>query len=151
MEIIDFREAGHPGQIVALCHRMVAESRVARLGFGDELPAAYAQRAILDPLFIAFGAFDGATMVGMVVGTCGATLPFTSAVVASDHALYVLPAYRGAGLERELISAFITEARARGAREIMFSNWIGYEPEHVSGLLEAHGLSCVGGVHTKEL
>lgn len=142
-------------QIVALGRRMFEESRFARLGFSDPLATAYARRMLSDPMHISLGAFHRpemaqAQLVGLAVGVCGVVLPFSAAVVAQEHLLYIAPEFRSGGLARQLIFAFADEARARGARDLMFSNGTGVEPERVGRLFESCGLSRVGGLYVKE-
>ena len=151
MNIIDFREAGRADQIVELGRRMFAESRFARLGFDADLAEAYAQRMVLDPLSIAFGAYKDDAMVGMVVGMCGASLPFTRSPIANQHLLYIAPEYRRGTVATKLIRAFIAEAKSRGARDITFSNGTGYESYRVGKLFQACGLSQVGGIYVQEV
>lgn len=137
-------------QIVALGRRMFEESRFARLGFSDPLATAYARRMLSDPMHISLGLFDGRELAGLAVGACGVVLPFSAAVVAQEHLLYIAPECRSSGGARPLIQAFSEEARGRGARDLMFSNGTGVEPERVGRLFESCGLSRVGGLYVKE-
>lgn len=143
---------GHatPEQIVSLGFEMAMESRFARLGYDADMAAAHALR-MLDDACIGFGLFDGDALVGMISGTCGAHLPFSRAVVAHQQLLFIAPASRGPWIAAKLIQAFIDEARARGARDITFSNGTGYEPERVGRLFEICGLSRVGGLYVMEV
>ena len=138
-------------RIVALGQSMFGESRFARLGFDRDLADSYAARITADPLCIGFGAFDGEDLVGMAVGACGATLPFSRALVAHEHLLYIAPTHREPWLASRLIRAFIEEAERRGARDIVFSNGTGYQPERVGKLFQLCGLTHVGGLYVKEI
>lgn len=147
----ELRVAATAQQIAALGQRMFAESRFSRLGFDRGLADGYAQRIVNDRLFIGFGAFEDQELTGMVVGICGPTLPFTAAVVAHEHLLFIAPEHRSPWLAAKLIQAFIAEAKARGARDITFSNGTGYQPERVGKLFEICGLSRVGGLYVLEV
>jgi GNAT superfamily N-acetyltransferase len=138
-------------QIVDLGREMTMESRFARLGYVDELALAHAQCMLTAPHFIGFGLFsDAFDLVGFISGVCGATLPWTPAVVSHQHLLYITPKHRGPWAAAKLIQAFLDEARARGSVDDTFSNGTGYEPERVGRLFEICGLSHVGGLYVKE-
>ena len=144
---------GHvtPDQIVALGREMTAESRFSRLGYEDDLAAAHARRMLGEPHFIGFGSFNGEVLTGFISGVCGPFLPWTPAVVAHQHLLFVAPHHRAPWIGAKLVHAFISEARARGARDITMSNGTGYEPERVGKLFEICGLSRVGGLYVMEV
>lgn len=138
-------------QIVAIGREMTVESRFARLGYDGALAAAHAQRMLTEPHFVGYGRFtDDGALVGFISGVCGVFLPWTRAVVAHQHLLFVSPEHRSPWMAARLIQAFIAEARARGARDINFSNGTGYEPERVGHLFEVCGLQRVGGLYVME-
>lgn len=139
-----------PEQIVALGREMTMESRFARLGYVDELAGAHAHRMLTDPMFIGFGLFADDDLVGFISGVCGQTLPWTRAVVAHQHLLYIQPAHRSPWACARLVQAFLQEASARGSVDATFSNGTGYEPDRVGKLFEICGLSRVGGLYVKE-
>jgi GNAT superfamily N-acetyltransferase len=137
-------------QVVTLGREMAMESRFARLGYDDERAAAHALRMLTDPAYIGYGVFEGGDLVGFISGTCGRHLPFSDAIVAHQQLLFISPSHRAPFLAARLIQAFIADARARGARDITFSNGTGYEPERVGKLFEICGLSRVGGLYVME-
>lgn len=151
MTIHELRVAATHQQISALGQRMFAESRFSRLGFDHGLAEGYAQRILSDPVYISYGSFIGGELVGMVVGICGATLPFSASIVAHEHLLFVAPEHRTPWLAAKLIQAFVTESKRRGARDITFSNGTGYEPDRVGKLFEVCGLARVGGLYVLEV
>lgn len=139
-------------QVVALGREMATESRFARLGYDDERAAAHALRMLTDPAYIGYGVFTpGGDLVGFISGACGKHLPFSSAIVAHQHLLFISEPHRAPFVAARLIQAFIVDARARGARDITFSNGTGYEPERVGKLFEICGLSRVGGLYVMEV
>lgn len=145
------RDNATSDQIVALGREMTAESRFARLGYDDVLAAAHAQRMLTDLHFVGFGLFtDANDLVGFISGVCGVFLPWTRALVAHQQLLFIAQAHRAPFIAARLIQAFIDDARARGARDITFSNGTGYEPERVGKLFEICGLSRVGGLYVLE-
>lgn len=138
-------------RIVELGREMTMESRFARLGYVDEMALAHAHRMLTDPQFIGFGLFaDGGALVGFISGACGPFLPWTDAVVAHQHLLFISPAHRAPWQAARLVQAFLAEAAARGSRDDSFSNGTGYEPERVGKLFEICGLSRVGGLYVRE-
>ena len=148
--ILPLRGNAMPEQIVALGREMTMESRFARLGYVDELATAHAQRMLTEPQFIGFGIFIDAGLVGFISGVCGAFLPWTRAIVAHQHLLFISRAHRAPRLACRLVEMFLEEARARGSLDDSFSNGTGYEPERVGKLFEICGLSRVGGLYVRE-
>lgn len=137
--------------IVDIGERMCAESRFARLGYDRELAEAFALRILRDPLFIGFGYFTTlGQLLGMAVGTCGPTLPFSREIVANEQLLFIDKGHRAAHAAAKLINAFVEEAILRGARDITFSNGTGYQADRVGKLFEFCGLSRVGGLYVME-
>lgn len=137
--------------IVELGRRMCAESRFDRLGYDDDLAEGFALRILQDPAMIGLGYFDTlGNLLGMVVGLCGATLPFSRSVVAHEHLLFIDKPHRAPHAAAKLIYAFLDEARLRGARDITFSNGTGYEPDRVGKLFEICGGTRVGGLYVWE-
>ena len=86
-------------------------------------------------------------LVGMVIGLCGPILPFTSDIVATQHFLYLLPAYRGGNWGKRLIDAFVSRAKTLGAKDIIFSNGFG-GGDSVDKLFEHCGLQKTGSIFT---
>lgn len=137
-------------QIVALGREMTMESRFARLGYDDGLAGAHAARMV-SLGYIGFGVFtDDGDLVGFISGVCGAFLPWTPAIVARQHLLYITPAHRAPWLAAKLIQAFVAEAKERGALDIVLENGTGYEPERVGKLFEICGGTRVGGLYAWE-
>lgn len=147
----ELRVAATDKQIVDIGRRMFDESRFSRLGFDADIALSYARRILSDPMCVGFGIFHAGALIGFITGICGATLPFTSAVVANQHLLYVLPEHRSTWAGPRLIRAFIHETQRRGARDITFSNGTGYEPDRVGKLFEVCGLARVGGLYVLEV
>jgi len=129
---------------------MFEESRYARLGFDAERAFAYAQALLASPTSLAAGAFLGTDLVGLVAGSCGRVLPFTSAMAAAQHLLYVDPAHRDAGAARGLLCGFVEETLSRGARDVTVTNATGVASERAERLFESCGLARVGGIYVKE-
>ncbi|MES2973270.1 MAG: GNAT family N-acetyltransferase [Pseudomonadota bacterium] len=91
---------------------------------------------------------------GVVVGGfLGVVWPhfFGPDLQASDLALFIRPEYRGGSAGFRLIRAFITEAKARGAAQVVLANSTGIQPERVAGLFERVGLRQVGYVYSLNL
>lgn len=150
IEIAPLRGRATVGNVAALGHTMFSESRFAVLGFSVDKAIAYADKIVNDPLFVSIGAFEGESLVGMCVGICGNILPFSCSTVSTQHLFYILQEHRGGKTAYALVNAFIEESAKRGAKDVMFSNGTGYEPEKVDRLYKFCGLSPVGGVYCLE-
>lgn len=137
-------------ELIALAELMIGESRFAFLGVDEDRLFFHVDSILTNPESLAFGAFDLGVLCGMAIGVCGKVLPFTSAVVATEHYLYLKPQYRGGKDAWPLIRAFIAEARQRGARDVIFSNGFGGDPTKVEKLFEKCGLVRVGSIFTLE-
>lgn len=137
-----------PDALLGLARLMIAESRFARLGVDETRLHFHIVDILTQPQSLAFGAFDLGVLCGMAIGVCGTILPFTSAVVATEHYLFLTPAYRGGREAGKLVHAFIQEARARGAQDVVLSNGYGGDPDKVGKLFERCGLTRIGGIYS---
>lgn len=133
--------------IILLGERMFKESRFSKLEFSFEKAKRYAFDVLTNPEYISVGAFFKRELVGMILGDCGDVLPFTHDSVATEHLLYVDPGFREVRVAFTLIQQFIAQAKERGAKDIIFSNGTGYEPERVGKLFERCGMTKVGGIY----
>lgn len=150
MEIKPLKGNTDIDSIVELGKVMFYESRFARLGFDEEKARKYARNMLESGLLVCFGAFFDGKLGGMVVGICGDTLPFTSAVVANEHLLFVTPEHRNSSAATRLGKAFLAETLKLGSKDTTFSNGTGYQPIRVGRMFESWGLSQVGGLYVKE-
>jgi GNAT superfamily N-acetyltransferase len=148
----ELRVSATAQQILDLGREMTMESRFARLGFDETLARAFAEKILALPAVIGYGLITPeGELVGMIVGTCSAALPWTDAMVAQQTLLYITPRQRSPWQAAKLIETFVEEAKRRGARDITFSNGTGYQPERVGKLFEICGLPRIGGLYALEV
>lgn len=138
------------GALVVLARRMFDESQKARLGFDEERTLAFLAEIVTSPSSLSLVAVIDGEVVGMLIGACGQLLPCSSAVVAEEHYLYVLPAERGCHHGAVLLHEWIVAAIAKGARDITVTNATGVEPERVESLFTALGFRRLGGMYVME-
>jgi GNAT superfamily N-acetyltransferase len=78
-----------------------------------------------DPAYRIRVALDGETIVGFAKFTASATLPPpSSAADAELKQLYLLPAFKGAGVGAALMEWTLDQARSVGAKRIVLSVWV---------------------------
>lgn len=135
-------------QLAVLARKMLEESRFAPLGCDEDRLFFHLSTILTSPQSLAFGAFDNEVLCGMAIGICGAVLPFSAAIVATEHYLFLLPTYRGAREGAALLGAFVEEARRRGAKDIVLSNGYGGDPDKIGKLFERCGAVRIGGIYT---
>lgn len=135
-------------ELLAVAREMVAESRFAFLGVDNDKLFFHVSDILTRESWIAFGLFDGDNLCGMAIGLCGEILPFTSSCVATEHYLFIQEKHRGAAGAGWLVQSFASEARRRGARDIVLSNGFGGDPDKVGKLFEACGATRIGGIYS---
>lgn len=67
---------------------------------------------------------------------------------ASDIALFIHPDHRGGRAALSLLRAYIAEAKAKGASQIVMATSTGFEPERIGQLFEAVGFQKIGAVYS---
>lgn len=139
------------GEILELGEAMFEESRFSHLDFDVELAYKYGLAWMVGEEYLFIGAFEGGQLVGMIAGECGAVLPFSSSIISNEHIFYVKPEFRGTKAAPKLIRVYVEESLRRGAKDIVFTNGTGYQPEKVGQLFEACGLKQVGGLYILEM
>lgn len=137
-----------PEELLVLARAMIAESRFARLGVDEDKLFYHVSTILTDTHSLAFGAFDNGVLCGMAIGVCGDVLPFSGAIVATEHYLFLSPNYRGSREGAALVHAFVVEARRRGAQDVVLSNGYGGDPDKVGKLFERCGLTRIGGIYS---
>lgn len=135
-------------ELTVLARLMIAESRFSRLGVDRDKLFFHVSDILANERSLAFGAFGLGVLYGMAIGVCGAVLPFTSSIVATEHYLYVVPEHRGGTAAPALVNAFIQEAIKRGARDVVLSNGFGGDAVKAERLFERCGLQRVGSIFT---
>lgn len=138
------------GQLTTLAHEMIEESRFSRLGADGDKLFFHVSNILTNPQSLAFGAFDNGVLCGMAIGVCGDVLPFSAAVVATEHYLFLRKPYRGGKTAYQLVRAFIAGALHRGARDVILSNGYGGDPDKVGKLFELCGCARIGGIYSLE-
>jgi hypothetical protein len=118
--------------------------------YSDDLAGAYLARISDDPASIRLGAFDGDSLVGMVIGAVGRYHPFSPDLISSAYLLYVDPAHRGSRAVVGLVKGFIAESRDRGAKDIVFGTSTGVEADRFGALMVRLGMKHVGGIYAME-
>lgn len=148
IEVLNMQGRVKPGDLFLMAISMFEESRFSKLSADKMKLWNHVESILADAHFLALGALDEGVLCGMCIGVCGQILPFTRDRVATQHYLYLLPEYRGGDTAPCLIQAFISEAKSRGAKDIVFSNGYGGGPDKVGKLFERCGLTLIGGVYT---
>lgn len=148
LEIKPLQGAVTTEELLQVAHLMFSESRFANLGVAEDKLFLHVHDILTNPQWLAFGAFEKGVLCGMVIGLCGAVLPFSSAVVATEHYLYLRQEYRGGKESWALVKAFIAGAKHRGAKDVIFSNGYGGDPTKVERLFEKCGLIRIGSIFT---
>ena len=88
---------------------------------------------------------------GMILGRMGETW-FGPNPIAKPEALYVLPAHRNGLIARALLRKFESEAKARGARYILWEFESGLSNvKMLGGLMEKLGYDYQGPIYLKRL
>lgn len=135
-------------KLMSLAYEMIGESRFSPLGADGDKLFYHVSTILTSAQSLAFGAFDNGVLCGMAIGVCGDVLPFSRAIVATEHYLFLRPAYRGAREGAALIKAFVAEALLRGAKDVILSNGYGGDPDKVGKLFELCGAIRIGGIYS---
>ena len=99
-------------------------------------------------IVLALGAFDGDVMVGYSVSLLGPHLHYADLVFAQNDVIYVAQAYRNGRTGIRLIQAAEAQAKARGARMLV---WHAKQGTALDSLLPRLGYGVQDILHSKEL
>jgi len=132
--------------LVKLARSMHEESALTHLPLDVERVHRTVEGAIADEkgvycVFIARTPSGDAA--GWLFGTIGHAW-FTSSLVAHDHALFVLPEFRGSSAASRLLRAFCRWAGKRGAASVNVSQRVGVELERFERFMRREGFECRG-------
>jgi GNAT superfamily N-acetyltransferase len=86
------------------------------------------------------------------IGMCFAYVEkpyFSSDLIATQHYFYILPAFRGNGVAKELFGAFEMWARDQGVSECWVSQATGIEVDRTREVFEHFGYQTVGFIGRK--
>lgn len=134
--------------VVALAQTMHAESPVYRVRPFDPRRVAVTFLGLL-PAGGAFVAESDGKIVGLLAGYLVEDF-FGSAVIAGEHALYVLPEVRGGTAAVRLLGAFESWAKAHGAIGGFLGVTAGIDDERVAELYVRLGYRPAGAAFAKE-
>jgi GNAT superfamily N-acetyltransferase len=131
--------------MVAVGREMHATSIFSKFDFNEEKLALHIGMLIeLDSGIALVSEVDGEIQGGFI----GAVVPhfFGNDLQSFDYALFLTEHARTGATGLRLIKAYIAEARAKGANQIMLANSTGYQPERVARLFESMGFKRLGYV-----
>ncbi len=130
---------------VALGHTMHEESLFKEYDFSDAKLSSLIKWCIEDDHGVAITLVRGDEVIGGFIG-CLYEHFFGTDLQATDMALFIHPDHRGSTGGFKLIKAYIEDAKARGASQIVIANSTGIDQERVAALIERVGFNKVGYV-----
>lgn len=149
---LEYRTAKHTDahDLVEICARFHAESWQSFADYDyKKMYGWLVERIDCDDTEI-FMAFDGAELVGVMVGLVFC-YPYSNTLVAGDYIWYVAPKYRGGMTGVRLMRMYEEWARGVGAVNIMAGVTSGIRIERGAQLLSRLGYSPVGTIMQKDV
>lgn len=136
--------------VMELGRGMHRHSSFAPLRYDGHQVLDFLDRLILSPGHAVFVARDREQLVGFVLASTHQSF-FGPDKVASEHAFFVHPDYRGGGAAKQLVNAYEDWAVRNGAKRINMGNSAGTADEPYVRLLESEGFTRPGSLLYKNV